>query len=284
MKKRFLLLVLLVVLLLGGCKPTNTTTSAIDTTGLDDYTQFVEMFTEAKDKFLNSESFILKEEAVLEYEQNESLYRFYFITHQEQIKEPFYVKSTITTLGLNMPKIKMLIMKNDTNNTYSMYLKLDDEEPIVTILTQNELEEALENASLETTLNSIPKNVEISEKKINGNIEEITYQSSYKLTDLETEDQHLFDEILKLYIGDDVDIENYHNIPVKQTITINKTLKELISITYDASDIAQQMYDDLALEQSFSKLTNIKLTYTFTFISINKTTIDENFVKEVKGE
>lgn len=284
MKKKFLLLVLLVVLLLGGCKPTNTTTSAIDTTGLDDYTQFVEMFTEAKDKFLNSESFILKEEAVLEYEQNESLYRFYFITHQEQIKEPFYVKSTITTLGLNMPKIKMLIMKNDTNNTYSMYLKLGDEEPIVTILTQNELEEALENASLETTLNGIPKNVEISEKKINGNIEEITYQSSYKLTDLETEDQHLFDEILKLYIGDDVDIENYHNIPVKQTITINKTLKELISITYDASDIAQQMYDDLALEQSFSKLTNIKLTYTFTFISINKTTIDENFVKEVKGE
>jgi len=44
------------------------------------------------------------------------------------------------------------------------------------------------------------------------------------------------------------------------------------------------MFDDLTLEQSFSKLTNIKLTYTFTFISINKTTIDENFVKEVKGE
>ncbi|NLG81636.1 MAG: hypothetical protein GX490_03800 [Bacilli bacterium] len=282
MKKRFILLVLLVVVL-GGCKVTNKTTSVIETTVLDEYTQFVSMFTEAKDKFLNSDSFILEEESMLEFEQGESLYRFYLIAHQEQINEPFYLKGIITSLGLNTPRIKMLIIKNKTNDTYSMYLKRGDEEPVVTIMTQSELEEELENASLDTTLNRIPESVEISEKTIIDNIELITYQTTFTLNDLE-EDQYLFDEILELYIGESVNIEKYYEIPVKQTITINKTLKELVSITYDISSIAQQMMDDLAHGQSIDNLTNIKLIYTFSFISINKTNSDENFIKEITGE
>lgn len=44
------------------------------------------------------------------------------------------------------------------------------------------------------------------------------------------------------------------------------------------------MMDDLAHGQSIDNLTNIKLIYTFSFISINKTNSDENFIKEITGE
>jgi len=71
----------------------------------------------------------------------------------------------------------------------------------------------------------------------------ITYEYTFKLSDIDIADRSLFDELLIFNFGS-ANRSPLMNIDIKETIVINKTTKQLVEITYDITDLIEVAYNN----------------------------------------
>ncbi len=272
MKFKLIFLILISLIILTGC-----------TEEKSDYEIFTELYNEAVSNFENRESAIFEENSFYNYELLEQTIETSIDFSYEEILEPYYMKSTfrqdISTVGLTTMDILVL----QDSDTYQIYSKINGN-IMNESLTEDEFKEEVVNDELNITLNHIPDSIEkIKEETITSSNEKIiTYETTFKLSDLETEDQILFDELIELYIGENQDTSILLDIEVTKTIVLNATTKQLVVISYDTNEVITQVFNQFIEENTLDwEICDTEGSYSFKFISLNNVIKDDDFISDM---
>jgi hypothetical protein len=286
---KILLSVFMMVLLLTACS-NNTKENDVEqevVVAKTDYEVFKETFEAARKTFNESKSYQVSEEVDFNYYVvGKSAYiKSIFVANYEIIKEPYYMKedSRLYITNVGSMKLKTLALQNPDKN-YSLYMKREDvNDRSYEHFTEAEFHEYYRNDELDITINRLPSSIiKLEEKVVNGDTI-ITYETSFKLKDLSSSDQKLFDNILEIFIGEGATRDHYHKTEIKQTIILNVTKQQFVEIIYDTADLLLTSYNLYCKQNNFSiRISEPDGTYQFNFKSLNDVQRDEQFIRALK--
>jgi len=276
MKIKFGFLILIVLLFLSSCSLLKSTTEP-----KTDYEIFTELFNDAVSNFNNLDSYSLNESMRLDYKLGTTVAFSSIVSTESHIKDPLYMAATLvqSATGIQTNTFKVLALPD--NDNYKIYLKqnnsLSSEE-----MTLEELEEETSNEELKISIENIPSTItKLTEETNDANQVLITYEYTFKLSELDVADRSLFDELLNFNFGS-ANRSPLINIDIKETIVINKTTKQLVEITYDITDFIEVAYNNFLQSLNINlTITDTTCTYSFKFNNLNSVVQNPTFISEL---
>lgn len=272
MKCKLLFVAFVVLTLLTACsKPKEKT----------EYEIFNEIFNEAVEKINDSESYTLHEDSYFNFEVNSKTVRTSLKTTSDVMSDPYYYKGIITKNVSNVGKTDTHILILQDGENYRMYTKFNGYIANNT-LTKQKFEENHVNNELDITLKRIPETVEKKEEKTVNDEKIVTYETKFTLNDLESKKQVLFDQLLKYYISETTTNIDLMDIEITETIILNHTTDELVSISYDMTDFLTKAFNDyLNINNLNIEILNTISSYSFQFYNLNSVFKDTTFINQM---
>lgn len=246
-----------------------------------EYEVFTEVYNKAVDKLNDCNSYTLKEDSFYNFEVNSKTVWTSLKTTSDIIKEPYYFKSLITTDITNMQKVNTQILGIQDGENYKIYTKLNGN---VTIdrQTKEEFEENNVNTELDITLKLMPDSVEKKEERTLNDETIVTYERTFTLNDLESEDQELFNQLIKFYISPTATNRLLKDIEVKETIILNMTKQEFIEISYDTTAFLTEAFNNfINVYQLDWEISNTSSQYSFQFSNLNNVQKDTTYIDQM---
>lgn len=268
MKIKLLFVVFVALTFLTGCSKKT------------EYEIFTELYNKAVDKLNDSDSYTLAENSFYNFELNSKSLRTSLATTSDVISEPYYNKVSITQDITNVGKVDTKVLVIEDGENYKMYTKLNSYVHVDT-LTKKEFEEN-ENKELDITLNRIPDTVEKIEEKTVNDEKIVTYETTFTLNDLDSEDQVLFDTLIEFYIGPSITHTMLMDVEIKETIVLNSTTKQLVEISYDTTAFFTEAFNNLINSEKLGwEISNTSSEYSFEFSNLNNVNKDTSFIDEM---
>ncbi|QVK18154.1 hypothetical protein KHQ81_00070 [Mycoplasmatota bacterium] len=246
-----------------------------------EYEIFNELFSKAVEKINDSDSYTLHENSYYNFEINSKTVRTSLKTTSDVISDPYYYKGLITQNISNVGKVDSHVLVLQDGENYKMYTKVNGYVAENT-QTKKEFEKNHVNNELNITLKRIPETVEKIEEKSVNDEKIVTYETKFTLNDIESEDQILFDQLLEFYISDTSTNTDLLDIEITETIVLNHTTEEFVSISYDMTDFLTKAFNDyLNIHNLDWDILNPISGYSFQFSNLNNVSKDTTYINQM---
>lgn len=240
---------------------------------------FTKLFNEAVNNFYEADSYKLEETVYYNYKTEQSeLIKNRTSAITECINSPYYSKTNANVLIHDEETdIKQLILQGESKNSYILYTDYSTGGIISDVITKDDLE----NPQLEIALRIIPKSVKVIDtKRIHVFQKEVTYEATFTLNDLAPEDKVFLDEYIQFFFDPLVDTSSsYKDIKITETITINKTKKQLVEINFNIERVIAEVLRNQSINVNDSEG-----SYYFKFSNFNEIKKDADFINDMKEE
>ncbi|MDF2698786.1 MAG: hypothetical protein K0Q49_342 [Haloplasmataceae bacterium] len=272
MRRLSLLTALLIVVILSGCQ--KSTTEA--TTTKPELT-VNEVWEGVKSNYQDANSILVDEYSKLSFKTNGTLLNFELTGKYESTKDPLVHKLNNLLDFDNIDPMDMYMYIVKEGNNYFSYSSLNnssfEKEPI----SETEMNEELENVILDFTIDVMPTNITNTNKYTTNGVNYVEYTNVFKLSDVATKYQDMFEVDIILYYGD-YDLDLIKGIEIEEKIIVNLDELVIVSANFDVKDIMQKCMDESILP-TIATITGLETEHKITFSKYNNVTIDTTILE-----